>query len=271
MLLSPLRVVLEINTDDRKETRIDGRLAWLYNELTRGASFRAAQGLVCVTNELARSRSVARFGRPAIVIGNAGDPGAVEPLAAPARESAAARSCSWATWRPGPESTSCGRCVARSRSWTCTWWAMSATRPALEGLYRICISTGAWSRIATARSWQPADFGIGPLALHRKGMSEATPLKVRDYLMHGLPILIAHDDTDFPGERPWYVLQIPNSEGTIDESLAAIETWSAAVAGRRVPRAEVLEHIGIEAKEQARIAFFEDVVARPRSRRRWRR
>ena len=115
------------------------------------------------------------------------------------------------------------------------------------------------------------DFGIGPLALHRKGMSEATPLKVRDYLMHGLPILIAHDDTDFPGERPWYVLQIPNSEATIDESLAAIESWSAAVAGRRVPRAEVLEHIGIEAKEQARIAFFEDVVARPRSRRRWRR
>jgi hypothetical protein len=115
-----------------------------------------------------------------------------------------------------------------------------------------------------------SDFGIGPLALHRKGMSEATPLKVRDYLMHGLPVLIAHDDTDFPGERPWYVLQIPNSEGTIDESLAAIETWSAAVAGRRVPRADVLEHIGIEAKEQARIAFFEDVVARPRSRRRWR-
>ena len=76
--------MLEINTDDRKETRIDGRLAWLYNELTRGASFRAAQGLVCVTNELARSRSVARFGRSAIVIGNAGDPGAMEPLAAPA-------------------------------------------------------------------------------------------------------------------------------------------------------------------------------------------
>ena len=50
VLLSPLPVVLEINTDDRKETRIDGRLAWLYNELTRGASFRAASGLVCVTN-----------------------------------------------------------------------------------------------------------------------------------------------------------------------------------------------------------------------------
>ena len=48
-------------------------------------------------------------------------------------------------------------------------------------------------------------------------MSEATPLKVRDYLMHGLPVLIAHDDTDFPGERPWYVLQIPNSEGTIED------------------------------------------------------
>jgi hypothetical protein len=37
------------------------------------------------------------------------------------------------------------------------------------------------------------------------------------------------------------------------------------------PLPEVLERIGIEAKERARIAFFEDVVARPRPRRWWRR
>jgi hypothetical protein len=115
-----------------------------------------------------------------------------------------------------------------------------------------------------------SDFGIGPLALHRKGMSEATPLKVRDYLMHGLPVLIAHDDTDFPGAPPWYVLQIPNTESTVEDSLASIETWVSAIGGRRVPRADVLERIGIEAKEQARIAFFEEIVARPRPRRRWR-
>jgi hypothetical protein len=113
-----------------------------------------------------------------------------------------------------------------------------------------------------------ADFGIGPLALHRKGMSEATPLKVRDYLIHGLPVLIAHLDTDFPGEAPWYLLQIPNTEQTIRGSLPAIEAWIESIAGRRVPRADVLERIGSEAKERARVAFFEDVARRPRRRRR---
>ena len=271
LLLSPLPVVLEINTDDRKETRIDGRLAWLYNELTRGASFRAAQGLVCVTNELARSRSVARFGRSAIVIGNAGDPGAMEPLAAPARG----------------ERGSALMLVG----YMAPWAGVDKLRPLCRAFPRLDVhvvgdvgdEAGAEAPLPNLHfhgrlepdRYRPimaaSDFGIGPLALHRKGMSEATPLKVRDYLMHGLPVLIAHDDTDFPGERPWYVLQIPNNEGTIEDSLPAIEAWIAAVAGRRVPRAEVLERIGIEAKEQARMAFFEDVVARPRSRRRWRR
>jgi hypothetical protein len=114
-----------------------------------------------------------------------------------------------------------------------------------------------------------ADFGIGPLGLHRKGMSEATPLKVRDYLIHGLPVMIAHLDTDFPGEAPWYLLQIPNTEQAICSSIPAIEAWIESIAGRRVPRAEVLNHVGIEAKEQARVAFFEDIARRPR--RRWRR
>jgi len=271
LLLSPLPVVLEINTDDRKETRIDGYLGWLYNELTRGASFRAAKGLVCVTSELAGLRSVARFGKPTTVIGNAGDPAAAEPVAAPARRdgtNAVMLVGYMAPWAGVDKLRALCRAFPRLEVHVAgDVGDEDGAEAALPNLhFHGRLERDRYSQILAA-----SDFGIGPLGLHRKGMSEATPLKVRDYLMHGLPVLIAHDDTDFSGPLPWYVLQLPNTERTVEDSLATIETWMAAVAGRRVPRAEVVERIGIEAKEQARIAFFEEIVARPRSRRRWRR
>ena len=270
--LWPLPVVLEINTDDRTETRIDGRAAWVYNELTRGVTFRASAGLVCVTGELARAPGVAHFRKPTIVIGNAGDADAAEPLDAPER--AGRRSAVMLVGYMAP------------------WAGVDRLRVLCEALPLLDVHVvgevgevgdaigrhavpsnlhvhGRLDRDQYLPILAAADFGIGPLALHRKGMSEATPLKVRDYLIHGLPVLIAHRDTDFAGKAPWYLLRIPNTEQAIRDSLPAIEAWIESISGRRVPRADVLDRIGIEAKERARIAFFEDVVRRPR--RRWRR
>lgn len=38
---------------------------------------------------------------------------------------------------------------------------------------------------------------IGTLALHRKNMTEASPLKTREYLAHGFPVIIGYKDTAF--------------------------------------------------------------------------
>jgi hypothetical protein len=40
------------------------------------------------------------------------------------------------------------------------------------------------------------EIGIGTLALERKGISEASPLKVREYLSRGLPVIYNYFDTD---------------------------------------------------------------------------
>ncbi len=101
-----------------------------------------------------------------------------------------------------------------------------------------------------------ADFGIGPLALHRKGGSEDSPLKTREYLLHGLPVLTAYHDTDFLGEEPWFLLRLPNREDNVASSLPAIRAWAASVRGRRVPRRAVVERLSSEGKERARLAFL---------------
>ncbi len=105
-----------------------------------------------------------------------------------------------------------------------------------------------------------ADFGIGPLALHRKGMSEASPLKVREYLLHGLPVLTAHEDTDFLGEEPWFLRRLPNREDNVATGVPAIRAWAKSVSRRRVPRGDVVGRIGMEGKEAARLAFLGGLV-----------
>jgi hypothetical protein len=45
-------------------------------------------------------------------------------------------------------------------------------------------------------------------------MSEASPLKSREYLALGLPVIGAYEDTDIPPDDPVY-LQLPNRPGAV--------------------------------------------------------
>lgn len=104
-----------------------------------------------------------------------------------------------------------------------------------------------------------ADVGIGTLALHRNGMNEASPLKVREYLALGLPVIIAYDDTDFPEGAP-FILRLPNTENNIEGSLAEIRRFVGEWKGRRVPRSAI-SHLDLAVKEKERLLFFEQVLA----------
>lgn len=49
--------------------------------------------------------------------------------------------------------------------------------------------------------------GIGTMALFRKGLKQATPLKVREYMLRGLPFIINYDDPDLienPAMKNYY-------------------------------------------------------------------
>ena len=62
--------------------------------------------------------------------------------------------------------------------------------------------------------------GIGPLALDRKGMVEACPLKVRDYLRVGLPVIASYTDTAFSEEWAKFFYKIQDSDYVDGSSLA---------------------------------------------------
>ena len=54
------------------------------------------------------------------------------------------------------------------------------------------------------------DACFGTLALHIKKMKEACPLKTREALSYGKPIIYAYDDPDFSGNEKWNLKLEPN-------------------------------------------------------------
>ena len=104
-----------------------------------------------------------------------------------------------------------------------------------------------------------AHIGIASLALHRKKMQEASPLKLREYLAAGLPSITAYRDTDFPDGAP-FLLELPNTADNIPENLQAIDSFVDSQAGHRVPRGSIA-HLGMREKEAARLAFLEAAAA----------
>lgn len=61
-------------------------------------------------------------------------------------------------------------------------------------------------------------LGIGTFAAKRKGLTEATSLKVREYLARGFGFIYAYNDTDMMAHKEFssYCLHFPNDESLID-------------------------------------------------------
>jgi hypothetical protein len=107
------------------------------------------------------------------------------------------------------------------------------------------------------------DVGISTLALHRKGMTEACPLKVRQYLAQGLPILAASKDTDIIEEQVFY-LRLPNCEKNILPNAQKIIEFVNAAFGnaqmRQAARDFAIKHLDIKSKEEKRLQFFRSIL-----------
>ncbi|MFH0815922.1 MAG: hypothetical protein V1934_03795 [Methanobacteriota archaeon] len=103
-----------------------------------------------------------------------------------------------------------------------------------------------------------ADIAVGSIAVHRNGVDEASPLKVREYLAHGIPTIIGYKDTDFPDGAP-FILRLPNTESNVEDNLEAIKKFVSEWKGRRVAR-EDMRCIDADVKEARRLEFLQDVV-----------
>lgn len=99
------------------------------------------------------------------------------------------------------------------------------------------------------------DFGVGTLALHRKRMEEASPLKSREYGAWGLPFIYAYKDTDLP-EFIDFALKLPNSENGVLQGAARIRDFAHRWKGQEHDPQRFYAYFDMDEKEKRRLNFL---------------
>lgn len=249
-------IVHEINAHELSEIALKNKLYALYHWLTRPVLDRLLAGMVFVTHELA---SLPYF------------------RTLPVWKAVIPNSIQLALYRPCPLPTSQQPALAFLgfpepwhgidklfflASLTPTWQfhLVGPARTSFSHFPPNVQFHGPLGRAQYTPILAACHVGIGPLALHRKRMSEACPLKVREYLAHGLPVVIAHTDPDFPSPTP-FILQLPNREDNIAASLARLNDFVHAWLTKRV-HPQQIRHLDISVKEQQRLRFFSCIATK---------
>jgi hypothetical protein len=256
-LMRAAPTVVEINSDDRAEYLHRPHLLRLYNAFNRWVLLRRADGLACITAELAGRVAPGGASLPTAQITNgiSLDEGDVLAPAGNARPRLVFLGGAPEPWH-GLDKITWLASALPEFDFDVIGAPGEQTRPLLPPNVRFhAFCERPEYEAILARS----DVALGTLALHRKRMAVAAPLKVREYLLRGLPVVIGYEDPDLV-DRPWFVLQLPNTENNVRDSVDAIREFVLAVAGRRVGREETRDRIDILVKERERLEFLTAVA-----------
>lgn len=138
-----------------------------------------------------------------------------------------------------------------------TDWKIHLVGPMELSLPDNVVQHGILDKGALSRLYMNVNIGLGSLALHRKDMNEASPLKTREYANYGLPMIIGYQDTDLEGQP--FVLNIGNYENNVKDHLTEIATFVNQWKAKVVRTADLEPLVGIAAKEKSRLDFFQHI------------
>jgi glycosyltransferase involved in cell wall biosynthesis len=255
-LFSIAPVVVELNTLDEPEYRYRGLFFYWLNRITRRWTLGSASGFAAVSHEVAKANQ--EFHKPTMVISNGVDLRKFDLLPAPQN--------------PQPRMAFVG-------TFGYNWHGIdkllvfAARYPDLQfdvvGYGPQDFSEPVPSNVALHGFLPPdevrtvltkADVAFGTLALHRKQMQEVPPLKVREALGYGIPVVIAYTDTDFMNTDFDFILQIPNTEDNLTTHGEQVHDFAYRMQGRRADRDSIAPRIDQQIKETQRLEFFQSLV-----------
>lgn len=255
-IIKKFPTVVEINSDDLSEYRTGSKHRYFYNYLTRDKLFRKVKGIVFVSRELSLKKHFFKYNKQMVVIGNGIDLSKYVKIVPPKNLI--------------PHIVFIG---SSGQSWhgvdKLIWLASNFTKWRFDiiGIKESEFNNSIPSNMVfhgflKSSEYEPimakADVAIGTLALHRKNLEEASPLKVREYLAYGIPTIIAYKDTDFSRKIP-YILQLPNSINNVKDNKRKICNFVTKIKGSRVPR-NYIYHIDTKYKERKRLDFFYSLI-----------
>lgn len=255
--------IVEINSDDLVEYGLKSKITGLYNQLFRKNFLGNAQGLCFISQEMSVSASFNWYKGKSAVVANS-------------------ISCDKYPFNAETGNDKVNICFIGSpkQSWhgldkidtLCSRypeWIFHIIGPdrkeylaSRETAPDNVVFHGYLSGDEAKQLLRQMDVGISTLALHRKKMHEASPLKSRQYLAQGIPFISAYDDTDIKDVECVY--QIPNTEDNVvhysDEIGAFVETMFANSHARVVAHDFAETYLDSRIIEKKRLEFIASCV-----------
>jgi hypothetical protein len=257
-LMNIAPVVEEINTNDLTQHEGLGRMYSLYNRLTRGIFLRLVNGLATVSRELAAAPDFADYNRPTCIISNGIDLDGIVPLPPPSNPKP--RLAFIAT--PDYYWHGIDKLIALAERFSDIAIDLIGydNIPGVQKIPENMVLHGFLNTPEYVAVLKNADAALGTLALHRKSMEEACPLKTRECLAFGLPMILPYIDTDLNDLDCDFLLKIPNKEDNIQTHGEAIHEFAFRMRGVRADRTILEPRIDSLRKEEMRLKFFDQVL-----------
>jgi glycosyltransferase involved in cell wall biosynthesis len=251
-------IILELNTDDINEDRHLGWLLYWFNRLTRGLVFKNASGLIALSQEIAELPANKIYGKPVRVIANGIDLEQYPPLPPPKND----RPVITLVGSPGMIWHGVDKLICLAEKCSDLKINIVGYQPPgnAESVPTNIQFHGFLDRAGIIEVLMKTDIACGSLAMHRNDMTEASPLKVREALAYGIPVLLGYKDTDLSTLESEYILQIPNTEDNVLVYAGQIRSFAYSMMGKRINRDAIISRIDQGPKEETRLAFFDEII-----------
>ncbi len=250
--LKQSKVIMEINSDDTLEYKLNSKLTDLYNRYSRNLILKEVNAFVCVSEEL--KEKFVYLNKPAVVIAN----GIATKEYIMAEETTNSKPVIVFIGSPGQDWHGLDKIVKMAKTFKHWQFKVIGTSGKdLDNLHYL----GYLSHQKSSEIIAQSDIGIGTLSLYKTGLQEASPLKTRQYLACGLPIIYAYKDTDLP-EKSDFALRLKNCKDNIDRQI--IREFVEKVFGKKEIRLMAREFadnvLDYNNKEKLRLSFFQKVL-----------
>lgn len=251
-------VVVDTNSNDVDEYRKKGVFFYWVNRLTRKLTFGPASGVVSPSYELV-DILVPKHDKPVCVVANGVDLNDVEILPAPKNDHPVLT----LVGTPGMSWHGVDKLIEFAKRYPeITVNIVGYGSGDIEGDVPGNVKLHGFLNSQQVKDiLAGTDVACGTLAFHRNKMHEASALKVREALTHGIPVLIAFRDTDLKDVQVDTILRIPNTEDNVLHHAEEIRDFAYHMMGKRVDLSVVGPYLDQRKKEEKRLAFFEQILA----------
>lgn len=260
-VLAKFPAVVEINTNDLTELKqlagksLKGKVRYHYYKLIRDAYLQKVAGFCCVTHEIAALQSFRKYRKPIAVIPNTIETDLFN-LPPVSTDNALPRLVFMGSPNQSWHGVDKILTLAQATAGILEFDIIGPTQPASFQASNVRFH-GFLKQAEYEKVLAQCDIGICTMALHRNHMEEACPLKTREYLAFGLPVILGYKDTAFTDTLPPWVLQLGNTEDNVAKNVGLIVDFAKRLKGTRLAKDEVKKYIDSNVFEHKRVSFME--------------